>query len=62
MTGPSPGAGNGKPLAKAPIVVIIRTDWTGRIVVSVQGPIKGRAGLLALLDAARQIAEQMDEP
>jgi hypothetical protein len=54
---------NGEPLSAVPITVIIRTDHTGRIDLAVRGPIKGKAGLLVLLDAARRIAEQMaDEP
>jgi len=55
-------AGNGsEPLSRVPITVIIHTDYTGRIDMQVRGPIKGKAGLLVLLDAARKIAEQMED-
>jgi hypothetical protein len=52
---------DGEPLSTVPITVIIDTDYTGRIDIAVRGPIKGKAGLLALLDAARRIAEQMED-
>lgn len=51
--------GRGKPerLSRVPVVVTIRADYTGRIDITATGPLKGRAGLLSLLDAARKIAE-----
>jgi hypothetical protein len=53
--------GNGQPLSPVPVTVIITVDRTGRIDVIARGPIKGKGGLLALLDGARRIAEQMKD-
>ena len=62
MTGQPWRRGTPKPgLAREPVRVIIRTDSTGQITVAVYGPIKGKAGLLALLDAAKRIAQNMTE-
>jgi hypothetical protein len=55
---------DGEELSRVPVRVRITADYTGRIDVSVTGPVKGKGGLLALLDAATRIAEQMpdDQP
>jgi hypothetical protein len=39
--------------------VTITVEEPGRISVEIEGPLNGKAGLLALLDAAREVAEQM---
>jgi hypothetical protein len=56
-------AGNGEQLSRLPVTILIRTDRTGRIDVIVSGPIKGKAGTLTLLDAAKKIVQQRrDDP
>jgi hypothetical protein len=51
----------GEGLSPLPVTVIITADRTGRIDVIARGPLKGKAGLLTLIDAAREIAEQMND-
>jgi len=54
--------GNGsEPLSRVPVRVMITADYTGRIDISVAGPIKGKAGLLSLIDGVRRIVEQMSD-
>jgi hypothetical protein len=55
------GNGHHEPLSRVPVMVIITADHTGRVDVMARGPIKGKAGLLLLLDQARKMAEQMDD-
>jgi len=43
----------------AVVKVIIVADDSGHVSVEAEGPLRGKAGLLALLDAARELAEQM---
>lgn len=43
----------------AAVKVIIVADDSGHISLETEGPIRGREGLLALLDAARVLASQM---
>jgi len=40
------------------VIVTITVSETGRIVIDTAGPIDGWAGLVALLEAARVMAEQ----
>ena len=43
------------------VKVIIIADDHGHISLEVEGPVRGKAGLLALLDEARKLAGQMRE-
>jgi hypothetical protein len=43
------------------VKVIIVLDSSGAMTIDIEGPIKGKEGLLALLDSARTMAEQMRE-
>lgn len=40
--------------------MIIVADDSGHISVETEGPLRGKEGLLALLEAAREIASQMN--
>jgi hypothetical protein len=40
------------------ITVLITTTENGRISVDVRGPVKGKEGMLDILDAARELVEQ----
>jgi hypothetical protein len=60
--GENAGSNGGRDeLSPVPILVMIATDRTGRIDIAVRGPVKGKDGLLALLDGARKIVEQWRE-
>lgn len=41
------------------IVVTIVVDRAGHMSLETEGPVKGKTGLLALLDAAKELAGQM---
>jgi hypothetical protein len=56
-SGPVRGEG-GTPLSHVPVTVLISADYTGRIDVTVAGPIKGKAGLLYLLDGVKRIVDE----
>lgn len=42
------------------VIVTIVVDAAGTMTIAISGPLKGKAGLLLLLDHARTAAEQMD--
>jgi hypothetical protein len=43
------------------VVVVITVDDSGHVTIDATGPLAGRQGLLAVLDSARQLAEQSGE-
>jgi len=58
---PTGASGQGHPeLAQTPVMVIITTDASGHIDIAAHGPIKGQAGLVALLEASLRIAKDQD--
>ena len=43
------------------VKLIVVADDQGHISLEVAGPVRGKAGVLALLDEARKLAEQMKD-